>query len=175
MKNKIIKIQCFVVILFLFSFCQNHKKDQPNVHPKDFGINISAGGGLTGPYFTAKIFTPGLLDHRRKGFDVNALYILKYYHGGEPDTFKIQLNKNEIDSLYSLTYEYLSTSYKSVQVRDENMRVNDGPSIVVQIIYAKKELTCQEWDIESISSPSVEAARLFRFINKRVSKDFKLY
>ncbi|KAA9338826.1 hypothetical protein [Adhaeribacter soli] len=145
------------------------------VHPKDFGIDIYVGGGIWGPSFQAKLFTPDLLDHRRRGFKVNTLYILKGHRSGEPDTFKIKFNKDEIDSLYRLSYTYLSESYKSVQVRDKGMTTMDGPSISVSIIYEKKELACTEWDMQYITSPSKEAGNLFSFINKRLPKEFKLY
>src|SRR5689334_8545988 len=117
MKIKFSTVLILFVLSTIFIFCQRSKKEPVMVHPKDFGIDIYVGGGIRGPSFQAKLFTPELLDNRRRGFKVNTLYILKGHRGGEPDTFKIKFNKDEIDSLYRLSYTYLSESYKSVQVR----------------------------------------------------------
>ncbi|MBK0402116.1 hypothetical protein I5M27_03915 [Adhaeribacter sp. BT258] len=181
----------FILAGTLFA-CQNAEKNQKPArsNPKYFAVNIFVGGGLEHPSFNASLFTPDMVSpsfspgfkHLKMGPEASTLYILKSKNiRATPDTFKLKFENWEIDSLYTLTYNYLSSHYNNnsyVGEGEDWQFPSDQRPIIVSLVYGgykSKELQCTEWTTESIYSLSKEASQLFSFINKKIAKGFELY
>ena len=171
--------------------CHNSEKNQRSARstPKYFAVNIFVGGGLEHPSFNASLCTPDMFSpsfspgfiHLKMSPEASTLYILRSKSiRATPDTFKLKFEKWEIDSLYTLTFNYLSSQYKNNGYAEEDEKLylpsNQRP-IITSLVYGgykSKELQSTEWTNESIYSLSKEASQLFNYINKKVPKDFQL-
>ncbi|WP_299757821.1 hypothetical protein [uncultured Pontibacter sp.] len=180
--NKNLLFYLSLAALLPFSSCQRTEK----VKSKEYGVEILTFG--LGTKFEAFMYNTEVTVYDRQRFkinngrlDENTLYILKHHYQDTVevvDTLKVKLQDSAIDSLYNLTHAYLTTIDMNNEIEEgSQIRENivDGASFTVSLIYDKKRLEGSQWGLKGAWRASDQAAQLFRFVNRRLPEEFKLY
>jgi hypothetical protein len=156
----------------------------PKIKSKEFAFEIKTWG-IPSDYKEAFLYNTQLDTYNRERFsinkgllDANTLYVLKHDFDDsnkKVDTLKIKLIDKEVDSLYNLTYKYLS----SVDMNNEieatqgiKAEPSDGFHFSISLLFNRKRLSCNEGIYGG--NLSEEAIQLFNFINRKVPKEFAL-
>ncbi|KAA3440138.1 hypothetical protein [Rufibacter hautae] len=153
---------------------------------KEYGLEIKTFGLTT--KFEAFMYNTDVTVYDRQRFkinngrlDENTLYVLKHHYENTTeivDTLKVKLEDSAIDSLYILTYAYLSTIDMDNEVEDKGgvrENIQDGASFTVSLLYNKKKLEASQWGLKGVWRASDQADQLFKFINKKLPEKFMIY
>jgi hypothetical protein len=81
------------------------------------------------------------------------------------------LTGEQVDSLYTLAYKYLSV-FEEGKIYE---KILDGSNILVSLNHDGKLMQCAQYRLKSIANASSEAKRLIAFINNKAPQAFQLY
>ncbi len=175
-------ISIAIGITFIMMISCNGNK---TYNSRKFAVEVTSWG-FSGPSFEAFLYNTDISTyslHRRSSktiLEENTLYILVHdsKEGSETtDSLKILLSGEQVDSLYTLAYKYLSEFEINNEIEEGKIyeTILDGSNISVALNYDGKLMQCSQYRLKSIIKASEQGASLVTFINKKVPNAFKLY
>jgi len=162
--------------------CAQRKKEWS----KEFAFEMR-GWSFFGPNIEVFLYNTDLRSYPRERFLINkgklnenTLYILKTNFIDTlkvVDTLRVKLNGMQVDSLYRLAENYLSSIDMDNEIKMEdrnkvNVTPTDAYHFSVSLEYNNKQLSAREGLYNSELSD--QAVQLFNFINKKLPEDFEL-
>jgi len=160
-------------------------RDKEVIKSQDYSFEVKTWGMPGSKSFESFLYNTDLRTYppdRRGGiqFKKNTLYILRHEYLDKErvtDTLTIDLTGDQVDSLYNLSYSYLSDFEidNEIEIHKVYESIQDGANIAVRLNYNGKVMECSQYRLKGISNASIGADRLIEFINKKAPKEFRLY
>lgn len=160
-------------------------RDKEIIKSKNYSFEVKTWGFPGTKSFEAFMYNTDLRTYppdRRGGiqFKENTLYILKHEYTDNQrttDTLKIELTRDQVDSLYNLAYRYLSSFGidNEVEIGKVYESIQDGASILVTLGYNGKLMQCTQYRLKGVAYSSIGGDKLVEFINNKAPEKFRLH